>query len=87
MAKLPYSYFQTLDVNAVAIDLIGKYLFTSIDGVITGGIIVETEAYKGNEDKASHAYGGRLTNRTQTMYLEGDLPTSIYVMGFTTYLM
>ncbi|MEJ7557769.1 MAG: DNA-3-methyladenine glycosylase [Pedobacter sp.] len=71
MAKLPYSYFQTLDVNAVAIDLIGKYLFTSIDGVITGGIIVETEAYKGNEDKASHAYGGRLTNRTQTMYLEG----------------
>jgi DNA-3-methyladenine glycosylase len=73
MAKLPYSYFQNLDVNAVAVDLLGKYLFTSIDGIVSGGIIVETEAYKGNEDKASHAYGGRLTNRTQTMYAAGGL--------------
>jgi DNA-3-methyladenine glycosylase len=34
---------------------------------------VETEAYKGAEDKASHAYGGRFTNRTQTMYEAGGL--------------
>jgi DNA-3-methyladenine glycosylase len=73
MAKLPYSYFQNLDVNFVAADLLGKYLFTSIDGVVTGGIITETEAYKGTEDKASHAYGGRFTNRTQTMYEDGGL--------------
>lgn len=73
MTKLPYSYYQSQDVNLLAIDLLGKYLFTSMDGVVTGGIIVETEAYKGVEDKASHAYGGRFTNRTQTMYAEGGL--------------
>ncbi|RZL20165.1 MAG: DNA-3-methyladenine glycosylase [Pedobacter sp.] len=73
MPKLPFSYFQNSDVNFIAKDLLGKYLFTSIDGIVTAGIITETEAYKGIEDKASHAYGGRFTNRTQTMYEEGGL--------------
>ena len=73
MAKLPYSYFQNSDVNFLAADLLGKYLITSIGDVVTGGIITETEAYKGIEDKASHAYGGRFTNRTQTMYQDGGL--------------
>lgn len=52
-------------------ELIGKRLLTSIDGVITGGIIVETEAYKAPEDKASHAYQGKRTKRNETMFLEG----------------
>lgn len=73
MTKLPFSYYQSQDVNALAIDLLGKFLFTSIDGELTGGMIVETEAYNGIEDKASHAYGGRLTNRTQTMYAHGGI--------------
>ncbi len=73
MTKLPFSYYQDQDVNALAIDLLGKYLFTAIDGQVTGGMIVETEAYNGIEDKASHAYGGRFTNRTQTMYETGGL--------------
>jgi len=73
MAKLPYSYFQNSDVNFLAADLLGKYLITSIGDIVTGGIITETEAYKGVEDKASHAYGGRFTNRTQTMYEDGGL--------------
>jgi DNA-3-methyladenine glycosylase len=73
MAKLPYSYYQNPDVNTIAVDLLGKHLFTSISGIVTSGIIVETEAYKGIEDKASHAYGGRFTARTQTMYEEGGM--------------
>ncbi|MGY4384218.1 DNA-3-methyladenine glycosylase [Pedobacter sp. UYP24] len=73
MAKLPFSYYQNQDVNALAADLLGKYLFTAIDGLVTAGMIVETEAYKGIEDKASHAYGGRFTNRTQIMYETGGL--------------
>ncbi|RYG02011.1 MAG: DNA-3-methyladenine glycosylase [Chitinophagaceae bacterium] len=73
MSKLPFSYFQDTDVNRLAIDLLGKCLFTLVDGQLTGGMIVETEAYNGVEDKASHAYGGRLTNRTQTMYETGGL--------------
>ena len=71
--KLPETYYQSPDVVALSRDLIGKYLFTSIDGKISGGYIVETEAYAGVVDKASHAYGGRMTPRTQTMYMSGGV--------------
>ena len=71
--KLPLSYYLNSDVLFLAKDLLGKVLFTQIDGQITAGIIVETEAYFGIDDKASHAYGGRLTNRTQTMYGQGGI--------------
>ena len=73
MPKLPFSFYQNDDVNALALQLLGKRLFTRLNGVITGGIIVETEAYKGIEDKASHAYGGRFTDRTKVMYENGGL--------------
>jgi DNA-3-methyladenine glycosylase len=73
MPKLPYSFYQSEDVNDLAVQLLGKQLFTNLDGVITAGTIVETEAYMGITDKASHAYGGRLTERTKTMYLEGGV--------------
>lgn len=73
MAKLPFDFYQAQDVNDLAVQLLGKQLFTFIDGQLTGGTIVETEAYKGSEDKASHAYGGRLTDRTRVMYRQGGL--------------
>ena len=57
----------------MALQLIGKILVTCFDDTITAGRIVETEAYNGVVDKASHAYGGRLTNRTETMYQSGGL--------------
>jgi len=66
--KLPLSFYQGTDVNAIAQQLLGKLLSTYIDGKLTSGIIVETEAYGGVTDKASHAYNGRFTNRTQIMY-------------------
>lgn len=71
MSKLPFSFYQDQDVNSLAIALLGKLLFTRIDGELTAGIIVETEAYKGVEDKASHAHGGRFTDRTKIMYEAG----------------
>ncbi|HXK73621.1 MAG TPA: DNA-3-methyladenine glycosylase [Bacteroidales bacterium] len=71
--KINKAYFKNSDVLFLARDLIGKYFFTLIDGQITGGIITETEAYKGVTDKASHAYGGRRTKRTETMYAEGGV--------------
>jgi len=73
MPKLAYSFYQNTDVNDLAVQLLGKMLFTRIDGELTAGVIVETEAYKGIDDKASHAYGGRFTNRTQVIYEEGGL--------------
>lgn len=71
--KLQYSYYQNRDVLYLAKDLLGKVLFTQINGKVTAGIIVETEAYYGVTDKASHAYGGRHTKRTETMYCEGGV--------------
>ena len=71
--KLPESYYQSSDVVALSRDLIGKYLFTKIDGEVTGGYIVETEAYNGINDRASHAYGNKFTPRTKTMFEKGGL--------------
>jgi len=71
--KLPESYYHNADVVALSRDLLGKYLFTCIDGITTGGYIVETEAYNGVIDKASHAYGNRQTPRTQTMFMQGGI--------------
>lgn len=78
MAKLPVSFYRNENVVEVARQLIGKILFTNIDGQLTGGIITETEAYDGVVDKACHAYGGRNTNRTATMYLAGGV-TYVYL--------
>jgi len=71
--KLPLSFYQGDDVVSISRNLLGKYLFTCIDGEITGGYIVETEAYNGVIDKASHAFGNRLTPRTKTMFEHGGI--------------
>lgn len=71
--RLQKEYFLTEDVVGLARDLIGKWLFTCIDGQLAGGIICETEAYKGTGDRASHAFGGRHTRRNDMMYHEGGV--------------
>ncbi|MFC0517928.1 DNA-3-methyladenine glycosylase [Mucilaginibacter angelicae] len=71
--KLPESYYLGNDVVSISKDLLGKYLFTCIDGITTGGYIVETEAYNGVIDKASHAFGNRITPRTKTMFMQGGI--------------
>ncbi|MEE4178423.1 MAG: DNA-3-methyladenine glycosylase [Bacteroides sp.] len=74
MKKLPPEYYLQSDVVFLARDLLGKALMTNIEGHgVTGGIIVETEAYAGEMDRASHAFGGRRTNRTETMYMKGGV--------------
>ena len=69
--EIPLSFYRQTDVVRIARQLLGKSLFTESKGIVTGGIITETEAYAGITDKASHAYGGRRTERTQIMYREG----------------
>ena len=71
--KLQRSFYTRQDVVQIAKDLIGKYIFTHFNGEITGGIIIETEAYEGITDRASHAYGGRRTARTEVMYADGGV--------------
>jgi DNA-3-methyladenine glycosylase len=70
---IPVERFRNHDVFFLARYLLGKLLMTRdpLTGVVTGGIITETEAYAGVEDKACHAYGGRRTERTEVLYKEG----------------
>lgn len=76
MSKLGIDFYQREDVLAISRQLLGKVLCTNFNGSLTTGIIVETEAYAGVSDRASHAYGGRRTNRTEVMYSQ---PGTAYV--------
>jgi DNA-3-methyladenine glycosylase len=69
--KLPLDFYLSNDVVDVSQKLLGKVLCTRRSGRITKAVITETEAYAGINDKASHAYGGRRTDRTKPMYAQG----------------
>ena len=69
--KVELSWYSSADVVSVARQLLGKVLCTRIDGVVTKGIITETEAYSGDNDKACHANGQRMTKRNQVMFETG----------------
>lgn len=71
--KLPIDFYLRDDVVAVAKDLLGKVLATRFNRVYTSGIIVETEAYCGSNDKASHANNGKRTARTEVAYGKGGV--------------
>ncbi|PCH91203.1 MAG: 3-methyladenine DNA glycosylase [Bacteroidetes bacterium] len=71
MGKLSLDFYLRSDVVQISRELLGKELFTKIDGEITSGIITETEAYAGFDDRASHAFGNRRTSRTEVMYAKG----------------
>lgn len=71
--KLPQDFYLQEKVAVIAKSLLGKVLVSFFDGQITAGRIVETEAYNGVMDKASHAWGGRRTSRTETMYAPGGI--------------
>jgi DNA-3-methyladenine glycosylase len=66
--RLDHSFYDREDVTRIARELLGKVIITNFDGIITSGRIVETEAYAGAGDKASHAYGNRRTARTEVMF-------------------
>jgi DNA-3-methyladenine glycosylase len=71
MKKLGLDFYRRDDVLKISEELMGKLLVTKKDGITTSGRIVECEAYAGAPDKASHAFGGRRTNRNEIMYAEG----------------
>ena len=73
MTLLPKAFYEQGDVVDLAQQFLGKWLITNFDGQLTGGMIIETEAYKGPEDKASHAYNNRRTKRTEVMFASGGV--------------
>ncbi len=70
---LKKDFYRRTDVVTIAKELLGKIVVTHIDGRYTAGMIVETEAYAGATDKASHAFGNRRTPRTDIMYAPGGV--------------
>lgn len=62
-------------------ELLGAYLCSNIDGVLTAGKITELEVYIGSCDKACHAYPNKLTKRTATMFRQGGCAYVFFVYG------
>lgn len=60
--------FYLKDATLVAPALLGKVLVHKCDSGITKGMIVETEAYRGAEDKGSHSYLNKRTPRTEIQF-------------------
>lgn len=77
--KIPPSFFTQADVVSIAKGLLGKYLFTEIDTVRTGGIIVETEAYSHRNDLAMEKHKVRRPSSVSTLERNGGI-TYIYTV-------
>ena len=74
--RLDSSFYDRKDVLRIARELLGKILVTQWDGIRSSGRIVETEAYAGINDRASHAFGGRRTARSEDIY---GAPGTVYI--------
>lgn len=85
--KLPKSIkplafkFYRRDTTTVARELLGKRLFHQTEQGLTGGVIIETEAYLGLKDRACHTFGGRRTERVASMYRTGGHSYVYFIYG------
>ncbi len=71
---LPVDFYLRSPVTQIARDLLGTYLCTRLgDGTRTSGMIVETEAYAAQNDKACHASGYNRTERNDAMFRAGGI--------------
>jgi DNA-3-methyladenine glycosylase len=75
-SKYPQSFYDH-SCEDLAKNLLGKTLVRKLsDGTRLAGIIVETEAYLGGDDKASHSYDGKKTAKNEAMFMD---PGTFYV--------
>ena len=73
--------FFTRDGITLARELIGKILVHATHVGTVRGIITEVESYMGEQDKGSHTYGGRRTDRTEPMYHIGGTSYVYLIYG------
>lgn len=79
--KLAREFYARTDTLKVARELLGKRLVVPAAGRRVSGIIVETEAYMGPEDKGAHSYNNRRTPRTEVMYASGGVAYVYFIYG------
>lgn len=80
--KLLREFYTRPDTLEIARDVLGKILVVPTEaGERVSGMIVETEAYLGAEDKAAHSYGNRRTKRTETMFAVGGTVYIFFIYG------
>jgi len=77
---LPASFYRRTS-EVVARDLLGRYLVRELGGERLVLRLVETEAYLGAPDAASHARGGHRSPRNESMYLAGGHAYVYFVYG------
>lgn len=77
---LPKSFYRR-PAKAVARDLLGCYLVRELDGQRLVLRVVETEAYLGAPDRASHAWAGRRTARNEALYLSAGHAYVYFIYG------
>src|SRR5215813_8503950 len=77
---LPRAFYRR-PAEAVARDLLGRYLIHEVGGARLVLELVETEAYLGAPDRASHAAGGRRTARNESLYLPGGHAYVYFIYG------
>lgn len=77
---LPPSFYRR-PAEEVARDLLGRYLVRELEGKRLVLRLVETEAYLGAPDPASHASEGRRTPRNESLYLPGGHAYVYFIYG------
>lgn len=84
--RLPYSFYNQPCQDLAKI-LLGKKVVRKLpSGEIVSGIIVETEAYLGGEDKAAHSYNGKRTEKNEAMYMAPGTAYVYHIYGTYTCL-
>src|SRR5688572_15195394 len=86
-SRLSREFFTRRDTLRVARDLLGKLLVVPCDdGRRVSGMIVETEAYLGEIDRAAHSFGGRRTARNEITYALGGHVYVFFIYGMYNQL-
>ena len=68
---LPVAFFQRPDVLQIARELLGKHLYTNVNGIITAGRVVETEAYRHEGDHSLTLHLQRKRHQAQGLHVPG----------------
>jgi DNA-3-methyladenine glycosylase len=83
---LDKEFYLNTDVAQVAKSLLGKYLIRNLNGHTFIALISETEAYRGRDDKACHAYQYKRTHRTEVMFSQGGIAYVYLIYGMYSML-